>query len=530
VAAAQPPAIDWATVERSGRQAEAVRTRRVQQQGHGRPIVSAGVSGMRVVAVGKRLYYSPKWPTFHDFLRDYLLGSLGADWSNAEQAKPIRDRHQILKWYAQATADAKGMVGPSGMATGPMTGAIQAFLNLAYNIYLIAHHGEGQEMADIFLRRLRSTRDDDFIGALFETYAAAAFLKAGFALTYEETKARALSCVEFVATWPATGEKFSVEVKSRVHSTDPGAAKKVDEVKRLRVGSKLAKALAKEAAHPRVVMIEVNVPDQLKATGTLEGWPAAALKQIRDNEDAKGADGQPLPPAYVFVTNHAFHSDLGGVGGSMQALAAGFRIDDFGPDVRYLGYAGVMAARDKHAPMTALIASLKAHYEIPATFDGELPSTLAPDANPHRLRFGERYVLPDADGSEQAGRFYNATVNQRTGEVHGAFELDDGRHVLAVATLDTAGLDEYRRYPDTYFGEVLKPSGRADTFVDLCDFLFESYQHTPREKLLEFMANAKDIEHLRTLGQRELAIICADRMAGEIQRKTQADGDAEPGP
>lgn len=530
VAMLHPPAIDWAPVDRAGRQAEAVRTRRVQQQGLGRPIVSADVGGARVVAVGKRLYHSPKWQTFHDFLRDYLLGSLGANWSNAEQAEPVGERHPILKWYAQAAADAKGMVGPSDMTTGPMTGAIQAFLNLAYNIYLIAHHGEGQEMADIFLRRLRSTREDDFIGALFETYAAAAFLKAGFTLAYEETKAKASSCVEFVANWPATGEKFSVEVKSRVHSADPGAAEKVDEVKRLRVGSKLAKALAKAAAHTRVVMIEINVPDQIKATRTLEGWPAAALKQIRDNEGAKGADGQPLPPAYVFVTNHAFHNDLGGVGGRMQALAAGFRMDDFGPDVRYRGYAGVMAARDRHAPMTVLIASMKTHYEIPATFDGELPSTLAPGASPHRLRFGERYALPDADGNEQAGQFYNATVNRDTGEVHGAYELDDGRHVLAVTTLDAAELEEYRRYPDTYFGEVLKPSGRADTFVDLCDFLFESYQHTPRDKLLDMMANAQDIEHLRMLGQRDLAITYADRMAGAFQKKAQADGDADRAP
>jgi hypothetical protein len=209
-------------------------------------------------------------------------------------------------------------------------------------------------MADIYLKRLRSTRDDDFIGALFETYAAAAFLKAGFSLKYEETKARATSCVEFVATWPATAEKFSVEVKSRVHIAEAGAAAEpVDEVRRLRVGAKLAKALGKAAAHTRVVMIEINVPDQLNVAGTLDGWPAAALKQVRDNEDAEGADGEPLPSAYVFVTNHAFHNDLSGVGGNVQALAVGFRMPDFGPDVRYQGYGGVMAARDRHAAMSA---------------------------------------------------------------------------------------------------------------------------------------------------------------------------------
>ncbi len=516
---AQVLPFDIAAIDQARRQAEARETRRRQQQGLGRPILSAAVAGERVVTVGKRLYHSPKWITFHDFLRDYLLGSLGADWSNAEQAKPLAERHQILRWYAQAVADAKPFTNTAGVTSGPMTGAIRAFLNLAYNIYLIAHHGDGQAMADIYLKRLRATRDDAFIGALFETYAAAAFLKAGFTLGYEETRRRSDSCVEFVATWPKTGEQFSVEVKSRVHS-EPGQAKgPVDDVRRLRVGSKLAKALDKAAAHTRVVMIEINVPDQLKASGTLEGWPAAALKQIRDNEDATDKAGDPLPPAYVFVTNHAFHHDLSGVGGNIQALAAGFRMDNFGPDVRYQGYAGVMAARAKHAPMTALIESMKTHYEIPATFDGDLPSSLAPGAGPPRLRFGERYALPDGKGNLQIGRLYNATVDPVSGQVHGAYQLEDGRHVLAADMLSSEELAEYRRYPDTFFGEVLKPGGKCETFVDCCDWLFETYQHTPRETLLEFLAKAEDIEQLRTLEQRDLAIAYSERMARALDRK-----------
>jgi len=519
---------DFRGIELGRRRAEAVRTRRLQQQGLGRPILSVEAHGSRVVVVGNRRYNSSKWVTFHDFLRDYFLGSLGADWSNAEQAKPLEERHQILRWYAQAAADARALVNPDGVTSGPMTGAIQAFLNLAYNIYLIAHHGDGQAMADIYLRRLRSTRHDDFIGALFETYAAAAFLKAGFSLNYEETKARATSSVEFVATWPATADKFSVEVKSRVHTAEAGgAAELVDEVRRLRVGAKLAKALGKAAAHTRVVMIEINVPDQLKAAGTLDGWPAAALKQVRDNEDAKGADGEPLPPAYVFVTNHAFHNDLTGVGGNIQALAVGFRMPDFGPDVRYKGYAGVMAARDSHAPMTALIDSMKTHYEIPATFDGELPSTFSKGSDAVRLKFGERYLIPDADGATNVGRFYDATVNPTTGEVLGAYEFEDGRHVIARNTLGAEELAEYRRYPDTFFGEVLKPGGKCDTLVEFCDFLFETYKHTPRDKLLEFMANASDFEHLRTLGQRDLAIAYADRMGNAFQAKADVDATGQ---
>ena len=361
-----------AEIERKRREMEALNLRRLQQQGLGRPIISTNMDGLRVINVGKRLYYSRKWRTFHDFLGDYLLGSLGSDWAKAEQAKPVEQRHRIMRWYAQAIDAVKAIPSPSDLVSGPMTGAMQAFLNLAYNIYLIAHHGDGREMADRYLDRLRSARDDDFIGALFETYAAATFLKAGFSLAYEETEHRSTSCVEFVATWPKTEERFSVEVKSRNHTVSPvDEPGPVDEAKRLRVGAKLVKALRKSAAHTRVVMIEINVPDRLTKQDTLEGWPVAALAQIRGNETASQADGSLYPPAYVFVTNHSFHHDLTGAAGNVQALAAGFRIPDFGPDVRYEGYVGVVAARDRHAAMTALIASMKTHYEIPCKRCGD---------------------------------------------------------------------------------------------------------------------------------------------------------------
>ena len=514
----------WEGIERKRKEIEALQTRRAQQQGLGRPIISGQVHEQRVVAVGARLYYSPKWHTFHDFLRDNLLGSLGPEWANAEQKKPIEMRHPILRWYALATEQAKKMqVAEGELISGPMTGAIRAFMNLAYNVYLIAHHGDGQEMADIYLKRLRSARTDDFTGALFETYAAAAFLKAGFELAYEETTRRSTSSVEFVATWPATGEQFSVEVKSRVRGElDSTPADEPDEAKRLRVGAKLVKALSKAAEHTRVVMIEVNVPDQLTADDRLEGWAAAAVSQIRGNETAKQPDGSPFPPAYVFVTNHSFHHDLTGIGSAMQVVADGFRISDFGPEVHHHGYAEVLAARERHSAMMALIDSIRTHYEIPATFEGELPSTLnAIDTIP-RLRIGQRYLIPDERGDDVAGRLTSATVLASEKLAYGIYELDDGRKIIATCPMTAEELEDYRRYPDTFFDAVESVPTKARTFVEKCDFLFKTYQHSSREKLLEFMTNASDIEHLRTLGQRELAIIYCERMAHAMQEQEGA--------
>ena len=49
--------------------------------------------------------------------------------------------------------------------------------------------------------------------------------------------------------------------------------------------------------------------------------------------------------------------------------------------------------------------------------------------------------------------------------------------------------------------------------------MFESYQHTPKEKLLEFLADMPDIAELRMMSQRDLAITYCERMAIHIHSR-----------
>lgn len=278
------------------RQAKARIARREKQQGLGKPIIAAKLqNGHQVVAVGKRIHFSDRWRTFHDFLRDHLFDPFGKEWVEAELAKSVEYRHRILQWFDQASEAARsGGVKTGQIYSAPMTGATRAFVNLAYNVYLIAHHSENDgKVVGGYINRLKSTRSDAFGGALFETYAAAAFLKAGIKLEYEDESNGQVSHVEFVAFYPKTGKRFSVEVKARDRL--PGA-EDVDDVKRLRVANKLNKALGKKAAHTRVVMIEINVPDVVTS---YEGWPAAAMEQIRYNEQSDFPSGEKKPSAYV---------------------------------------------------------------------------------------------------------------------------------------------------------------------------------------------------------------------------------------
>ena len=109
---------------------------------------------------------------------------------------------------------------------------------------------------------------------------------------------------------------------------------------------------------------------------------------------------------------------------------------------------------------------------------------------------------------------------------YGIYELGDGRKIIATCPLSPEELEDYRSYPDTFFDAITPVASKASTFVEKCDFLFATYQHSTRDKLLEFMQNAQDIEYLRTLSQRELAIIYCERMAiamGALENERRAN-------
>ncbi len=497
-------------ISRAERRAEAERLQREKQQGLGKPIMSTEVSGIRVVAVGNTIYSSKNWKTFHDFLRQFLIGQLGADWFKAEQAKIVEQRHPIVRWYDQAIADAqRNSIKVGQIYTSPMTGAQRAFLNLAYNIYLIAHHADPRQVKELlptFIERLKSERADDFIGKLFETYAAAAFLKSGYQLSYENESDKRTSHVEFVATYTKTGRKFSVEVKTRNRAaTEDGP---IDDIKRLRVASKLNRALAKKADHTRIVMIEVNVPDVVRSKEeAFSGWPKAALSQIRQAEATPAPDGSEKPSAYVVVTNHAFHNNLAAVDAGSQVIAAGCKISDFGPDVLFNRLKAMFESERRHLEVFALIDSMREHYEIPSTFDGDHPELAFRDKTdaPPRLRIGQWYAIPGPDGTEVPGRLMDAIVDEDKKSMTGVYQTATDNYLI-TGPLTDAEVAAWRRHPETFFGEVRKGTHKSENWLDMAKFMYETYRHTPREKLLEWLKGAAAYDELSKLSQDDLAI------------------------
>lgn len=509
-------------VQQTLRKHEAERAQREKQQGLGRGIVSLDFKGNRMVAVGNAIHSSREWGTFQDFLRYFLIRTFGRTWFEEEIKKSEENRHPIVQWHEKTKAHMARFGKKVGnVYTVPASGAHRAFLHLAYNIYLIAHHAEPKQLEKLlsaFVGKLKSSRMDDFLGKLFETYAAAAFLKAGFQLDYKELEKNAESTVEFVATFPKTGRKFSVEVKSRVRKPDEDEP--AEEYKRLRVANKLNRALSKKADHDRVVMIEVNVQDQLSGD-RIEGWLQSAVDQVRHAEKTPTPDGSAKPSAYVFVTNHSFHNNLDSQNAGIQFIAAGCNIPDFGTDVPFNRLADVLDSEERHKEVLALADSMREHYDIPATFDGENPVfAFNPEAQKHRLKIGAVYQLPDAEGNEMQGRLVEAIVMEQDKSFHGTFEVNGQLHHIR-GPLSDLELEAWKLHPETFFGEVKKNTLQVGSWLELARFMFETYQHTSREVLIDWMKNAIDIEVLNAMTQRQLAIEYCQNIALQIEAEKE---------
>jgi hypothetical protein len=500
---------------------KAERVQREKQQGLGKPIVSWDHNGTRMVTVGNTVYHSKEWGTFQDFLRFFLVDTFGRDWFQSEIRKAENDRHPVLQWHEMMKANmAKHGKKSGAVYTVPASGAHRAFMHLAYNIYLIAHHAEPEQLQQLLgalIGKLKSSRLDDFIGKLFETYAAAAFLKAGFQLEYKELNKSAESTVEFVATYPTTGRKFSVEVKSRVRQ--PNEDELVEDYKRLRVANKLNRALAKNADHERVVMIEVNVADQPSGE-RIEGWLQSAVDQVRHAEKMPTPDGSAKPSAYVFMTNHSFHNNLNSFDAGVQFIGAGCNIPDFGTDVVFDSLAGALNSEERHKEILALADSMREHYNIPNTFDGENPVfAFNPEAQQYRLKIGQIYKVPDAEGKETDGRLVEAIVTENDKSFHGVFEVSGQfRHIRGPLT--DMEFEAWKLHPETFFGEIRKGTKQVSNWLEMARFMFETYQHTKREVLIDWMKGAVDVEVLNRMTHRQLAIEYCQSIALQAEAKS----------
>jgi hypothetical protein len=480
------------TLRRKMEEHKALELQRQKQQGLGRPIISESFKGYRFVAVGKELRWSEKWKTFHDFLFNYIKTCFGKEWWFGELAKVPKERHPILIWaelLGKYTAERSK--ASNKIHSAPTTGAIDAYLGLSYNLYLLAHNVELQKK---LVDRLKNK--DQFLGAYYETFVAAVFIKAGFVLELEDETDVSTSHCEFTATYKETGKKFSVEAKAR-KGGDPSPD----------VHDQLYRALRKRADHPRAVFIELNSHPRVNKNEVLD-FVRQISAHLRELENRLSIKGKPAPEAYVFFTNFPYQFNLEATNVSRFVFAEGFKIPEFNFGLSIPNIREALRIRKDHYEMFQLIKSIWEHSEIPSTFDGEAPE-IDFGKTEARLKIGERYLVPDKDGKEVVGELVEATV--AWDKAVGIYRLEDGRSIMTTCPLTEDELAAYRKYPDTFFGIYKEQGKKAETPLDLFDFFFNVYKQTSKEKLLDFMKNHEDIDRLKALEQEELAVTFCER-------------------
>lgn len=467
---------------------------RQKQQGLGRPIISIDHKGYRFVAVGNRLHYG-KWKTFPDFLADYIKQTLGGEWGNAEIAKPLAERHPIMQWYDKVCRlQAAHAKEPGVLFSTPMTGAVSAHNRLAYNLYLIAHNGK--DIQTRLIARLKNK--DNFQGAFLETQVAAWLIKAGFELEFEDESDRTTKHCEFTATYTATGERYSVEAKSReIESTNSSRPK---------VGRKLYEALEKEANHKRLIFLDLNKP--LHTQQAAEIAIDRAERIVRQSEGLT-IHGKPAPAAYVCITNMNDQYALDTSALATMISFRGFKIHDFMGD-EFPSLREAARARERHWPMFQLFKSVEEHREIPQTFGGELPSEVFVPNAPPRLQVGQFYTVPGPDGVEVNAKLMQATV--ANDKAHCILH-DPATNKSWLGTFDMTPdeLADYAKHPDTYFGVYRRQSRKVETAIGMFDFFVDGYRDTPKERLIELLPNYADQESLQAMSQKDLVELLAER-------------------
>jgi hypothetical protein len=372
----------------------------------------------------------------------------------------------------------------------PINGLLAAYYGLAYNLYLLQHN---VELQSYLIRRLKQS--EKFYAAYYETYVAAWFILAGFQLSLEDEQDSTRTHPEFVAT--RNGQSYSVEAKTRQPNK-----------KHYDIGNQLYNGLCIEATNPRVIFIDMNVGNDVD----IEVFQKKALTAIRGRESSITIQREPAPSAHIFVTNQPYHLSLNETRLPRICLPIGFKIPDFGYGAQFSSYTEAYKSRIKYKALYDVLNSM-ATYRIPSTFDGEIPEFAFGDAK-RRFIIGERLKV----GNEIFLTLQSGIVIESEKKACLVVNDDNRNNYIMMVELSDAELVAYRSHPETFFGRVLPVSKNTNDPIDLYEFFINSHKETTREKLLEFMNNAPDIEDLKKLPDDELLFVYAERLTHHAMR------------
>jgi hypothetical protein len=138
-----------------------------------------------------------------------------------------------------------------------MTGPMLGYFTFAYDLFTVQDNGR---LDARLIERLKNC--DQFQGARHELFAEATCLRAGFSIEHEDETDGLTRHAEFTATHNASGQRVSVEAKSKHRPGVLGfpGARQAEGEHNLNVGHLLNDAIRKNTAYPLVVFFDLNLP------------------------------------------------------------------------------------------------------------------------------------------------------------------------------------------------------------------------------------------------------------------------------
>jgi hypothetical protein len=274
----------------------------IRQFGYARAPVSAEHQGHRFVAVGGDLIFQPaeKAKYFPDFLLVLMSNIFGREWWDAEVAKPRDQRHPAFQWRSKAiTFQNKQRSSADGTYCAQYTGPMLAYYSFAYDLFVVKDNGR---LDARLIERLK--RQDLFQGARHELFAEATCIRAGFSIEHENEADGSTRHAEFAATHRETGERVSVEAKSKHRPGvigQPGERESVGS-QYLPITKLLRDAITKNPPHPLVVFLDMNLPREIGERVLSMNPPHPLITRTLDKLHVGDAKLDPI--SLLVVTNH----------------------------------------------------------------------------------------------------------------------------------------------------------------------------------------------------------------------------------
>ncbi len=493
--------------------AESVRQR---QQGYGRPIVSWVDHGNRFVAVGDTLFWQKNWLVFTDFLFYFLPKTLGFEWGSRAQKE--KSPHPIFRWLAKRNVYmTKHETGQGRLKSSPAVGFMSCLLHLSYALYLIAHN-------DKIPKRLRNRlrNPTTFLPAYYETLVGAALAVAGFEITNAETAATSRSTPEFRARSKNSGKVYEVEGKRKDRWTAPTCDVNDQDFKNelaRYVRDQIYNASKKRLKNP-VFWLELSIP----TLSNEADWRAVAAQlegTVREAEKMT-IDGEPLPPAFVMITNHTFLANEDIAVDPNFAFLETLNISDY-PFARRMEIEDALEGYDKHRDIFWMIEAWRLARTVPTTFDGTPPELLSEDGQPQKtVQIGDMIVLPDENGNE-----VTVCVDEiaSLGDAATIFVRDIATNKTwsTIIPLTRRESQAAARFSDAIFGKENASRGlRTSDPFELYDWLLKAHSKVNPEQIARLISADVSLRQVAELSLTKARV----RLAREYTKRIWAMSEA----